>query len=62
MDSYRDEITCGGIGVLVSLDAKHIVLATLVALTKEKKIGMDVVQRAIQELGINSEKANPANT
>jgi pyruvate dehydrogenase E1 component len=42
------------------VDAKHIVLATLGALAREKKIGTDVVQRAIQELGINPEKANPA--
>jgi pyruvate dehydrogenase E1 component len=42
------------------VDAKHIVLATLHALAREKKIGIDVVQKAIQELGINPEKANPA--
>jgi pyruvate dehydrogenase E1 component len=42
------------------VDAKHIVLATLGALAREKKIGTDVVRRAIQELGINPEKANPA--
>ncbi len=42
------------------VDAKHIVLATLGALAREKKIGSDVVKRAVQELGINPEKANPA--
>jgi pyruvate dehydrogenase E1 component len=42
------------------VDAKHIVLATLGALAREKKIGTDAVQRAIQELGINPEKMNPA--
>jgi pyruvate dehydrogenase E1 component len=42
------------------VDAKHIVLATLGALAREKKIATDVVQRAIKELGINPEKANPA--
>jgi len=42
------------------VDAKHIVLATLGALAREKKIGTDVVKRAVQELGINPEKANPA--
>ena len=31
-----------------------------VALAREKKIGTDVVKRAIQELGISPEKANPA--
>jgi len=42
------------------VDAKHIVLATLGALSREKKISTDVVKRAIQELGINPEKTNPA--
>jgi pyruvate dehydrogenase E1 component len=42
------------------VDAKHIVLATLGALAREKKIGTDIVKRAIQELGINPDKANPA--
>src|ERR1700758_4716341 len=42
------------------VDAKHIVLATLGALAREKKVGTDVVKRAISELGINPEKANPA--
>jgi pyruvate dehydrogenase E1 component len=42
------------------VDAKHIVLATLGALARENKIGTDVVKRAIGELGINPEKANPA--
>jgi pyruvate dehydrogenase E1 component len=42
------------------VDAKHIVLATLGALAREKKIGLDIVKKAVQELGINSEKLNPA--
>ena len=42
------------------VDAKHIVLATLGALARENKIGTDVVKRAIQELGINPDKVNPA--
>ena len=42
------------------VDAKHIVLATLAALAREKKIGTDVVKRAVLELGVNPEKANPA--
>jgi pyruvate dehydrogenase E1 component len=44
------------------VDAKHIVLATLGALARENKIGADVVERAIQELGINPDKANPATS
>src|SRR5262249_3145287 len=42
------------------VDAKHIVLATLTALQREQQVQADVVQKAIRELGINPEKANPA--
>jgi pyruvate dehydrogenase E1 component len=42
------------------VDAKHIVLATLSALARDKKIDTKVVQQAIKDLGINPEKANPA--
>jgi pyruvate dehydrogenase E1 component len=44
------------------VDAKHIVLATLGALEREKKIGLDVVKRAIRDLGIDAEKLNPATS
>jgi pyruvate dehydrogenase E1 component len=42
------------------VDAKHIVLATLGALVREKKIGVEVMKKAIRDLGINPEKLNPA--
>jgi pyruvate dehydrogenase E1 component len=42
------------------VDAKHIVLATLGALAKENKIGIDVVKQAVRDLQINPEKLNPA--
>jgi pyruvate dehydrogenase E1 component len=42
------------------VDAKHIVLATLHALLAEGKIKTDLVQKAVQDLGINPEKSNPA--
>ena len=42
------------------VDAKHIVLATLHALAREKKIEFKTVNQAIKDLGINPEKANPA--
>ena len=42
------------------VDAKHIVLATLHGLSREKKIESKTVNQAIKELGINPEKANPA--
>jgi pyruvate dehydrogenase E1 component len=41
------------------VDAKHIVLATLSALLREGKLNVDVVKKAIQELGINPEKPDP---
>jgi pyruvate dehydrogenase E1 component len=44
------------------VDAKHIVLATLGALAREKKVSLDVVKQSIRELGINSEKPNPATS
>jgi pyruvate dehydrogenase E1 component len=44
------------------VDAKHIVLATLGALAREKKISLDVVKQAIGSLGINPEKLNPATS
>ena len=44
------------------VDAKHIVLATLTALLRDKQIKLDVLQKAVKDLGINPEKGNPANT
>jgi len=42
------------------VDAKHIVLATLAALARDKQIKPEVVKQAVKELGINPEKLNPA--
>jgi pyruvate dehydrogenase E1 component len=42
------------------VDAKHIVLATLTALAREKQVGPELLEKAIRDLGINPEKANPA--
>ena len=42
------------------VDAKHIVLATLHALLRDKQIKPEVVTQAVKDLGINPEKANPA--
>jgi pyruvate dehydrogenase E1 component len=42
------------------VDAKHIVLATLNALARDKQIKLETVQRAVKDLGINPEKPNPA--
>jgi pyruvate dehydrogenase E1 component len=44
------------------VDAKHIVLATLSALVRDKQLDRKVLKAAIKDLGINPDKANPANT
>ncbi|MGH7890250.1 MAG: hypothetical protein ACRENF_06835, partial [Thermodesulfobacteriota bacterium] len=41
------------------VDAKFITLATLAALVREKKIKPDVAEKAIKELEIDPNKANP---
>jgi pyruvate dehydrogenase E1 component len=42
------------------VDAKHIVLATLVDLARDGKVEAGVPQKAIKDLGINPDKPNPA--
>ena len=42
------------------VDAKHVVLATLTALARDKQISAETLQKAIADLGINPEKPNPA--
>jgi pyruvate dehydrogenase E1 component len=44
------------------VDARHIVVATLNDLARDGAIEVTVVQRAIKDLGINTEKPNPANS
>jgi pyruvate dehydrogenase E1 component len=41
------------------VDAKHIALATLSALLRDKKIKSEVVAKAIKELDVNPESPNP---
>ncbi len=44
------------------VDAKHIVLAVLNALYKEKKIKYNIIEKAIKDLGINPAKKNPMHS
>ena len=44
------------------VDAKHIVLATLAALQRERQMNQEVVQQSIRDLGINPEKCNPVTS
>ena len=41
------------------IDARFIVFATLTELHREGKITASIVQKAVKDLGINVEKANP---
>ena len=41
------------------VDAKHIVLATLHALARQRQLDTAVVRQAVQDLGIDPGKANP---
>jgi pyruvate dehydrogenase E1 component len=42
------------------VDARFIVVATLYALMQDKKVEAELVQQAIKDLGIDTEKSNPA--
>jgi pyruvate dehydrogenase E1 component len=42
------------------VDAKFVVASTLSALAKDGTIATAVVEKAIKDLGINTEKPNPA--
>ncbi len=44
------------------VDAKHIVTATLYALAKEDKIKMNMVDKAIKQLGVDPGKPDPAKS
>ena len=44
------------------VDAKSIVLATLVDLARDGAIDVSVPKKAIVDLGINPDKPNPANS
>jgi pyruvate dehydrogenase E1 component len=44
------------------VDARFVVLATLTALAREKKIEATLVQQAIKDLDIDPEKANPVTS
>ena len=44
------------------VDARFVTVATLAELARDGQIGFDLVQRAIRDLGIESEKPNPATS
>ncbi len=58
-DGYGRSESRAALRDFFEVDAKHIVLATLTGLLREGKIKADEVKKAITDLGINSEKADP---
>jgi len=58
-DGFGRSDSRSGLRNFFEVDAKHIVLATLYELVKENKIKHTMASKAIKELGINPEKANP---
>jgi len=58
-DGYGRSESRASLRDFFEVDAKHIVLATLTGLLREGKIKAAEVKKAIADLGINSEKADP---
>jgi pyruvate dehydrogenase E1 component len=58
-DGYGRSESRAALRDFFEVDAKHIVLATLTGLLREGKIKADEVKKAITDLRINSEKADP---
>jgi pyruvate dehydrogenase E1 component len=58
-DGYGRSESRASLRDFFEVDAKHIVLATLTGLMREGKIAAAEVKKAIADLGINPEKADP---
>ena len=58
-DGYGRSESRASLRDFFEVDAKHIVLATLTGLLRDGKIKAAEVKKAITDLGINSEKADP---
>ncbi|MCC6237620.1 MAG: pyruvate dehydrogenase (acetyl-transferring), homodimeric type [Dehalococcoidia bacterium] len=61
-DGFGRSATRAELRDFFEVDAKHIALATLHALAQREAVPASVVARALEELGINPEKPNPART
>jgi len=59
-DGFGRSESRAGLRDFFEVDARHIAFAALAELLREKKIEAPVVKKAMQELGINPEKPNPA--
>ncbi|MBV9864381.1 MAG: pyruvate dehydrogenase (acetyl-transferring), homodimeric type [Abitibacteriaceae bacterium] len=58
-DGFGRSDNRGALRDFFEVDARYITLATLTGLAREKKIQWKVVQKAVKDLGINPDKANP---
>jgi pyruvate dehydrogenase E1 component len=61
-DGFGRSDTRAALRNFFEVDARFIVLSTLHALSEEKQVEPSVVARAIEELGIDPEKGNPATS
>jgi pyruvate dehydrogenase E1 component len=58
-DGFGRSDTRAALRDFFEVDAKHIVLAALTAIAREDKTKMNMVEKAIKDLEINSSKKNP---
>jgi pyruvate dehydrogenase E1 component len=61
-DGYGRSESRASLREFFEVDAKHIVLAALTGLLRDGKIKVAEVKKAIADLGINTEKADPFST
>jgi pyruvate dehydrogenase E1 component len=58
-DGFGRSENRAGLRNFFEMDARFITLAALAALAREKRIGTDVVQGAMAEMGISPDKPDP---
>ncbi len=61
-DGFGRSETRSALRDFFEVDARFVVLATLSELLGDRQVAAAVVERAIKDLGINSEKSNPATS
>jgi pyruvate dehydrogenase E1 component len=58
-DGYGRSDTRSALRDFFEVDARHIAFAALVALAREKRVTLSVVEKAGKKLDIDPEKVNP---
>jgi pyruvate dehydrogenase E1 component len=61
-DGFGRSETRAALRDFFEVDHRYVVVATLAALARENQLDRSIVQQAIEELHINPEKVNPANS